>query len=88
MKHVATRFVKAMQLAMRADGRKAGQVRLAAIVVISTMLLWMGFSWLGGQLELPVRFVFLVDFAALAAFFFAMVVLFRASRLQGSQEGK
>ena len=38
--------------------------------------LWMGFSWLGGQLELPVRFVFLVDFAALAAFFFAMVVLF------------
>ncbi|MEM6743457.1 MAG: DUF5337 family protein [Pseudomonadota bacterium] len=39
------------------------------------MLAWMGLSVLGGRLGLPVRFAFLVDFACLAAFAWALFVL-------------
>jgi hypothetical protein len=56
------------------------QARLAAIVIAATMILWMGASYLGGELGLPARFAFLLDFAALAAFFWALVVLFRIWR--------
>jgi ABC-type transport system involved in cytochrome bd biosynthesis fused ATPase/permease subunit len=58
----------------RAQGAKA---RMAAIVIIVTMVLWMGASFLGGQAGLPARYAFLIDFAALAAFFWALVVLWQ-----------
>jgi hypothetical protein len=41
------------------------------------MLGWMGASWIGGKIGLPIRYAFLFDFAALAALFWAMVVLFQ-----------
>lgn len=53
------------------------QARLAAIVMAATMLLWMGAQVLGGQMGWPTRWVFLFDFAALAAFFWALVVTWR-----------
>ncbi|MEM7441022.1 MAG: DUF5337 family protein [Pseudomonadota bacterium] len=62
------------------DDARAGQIRLAAIVIMATMVIWMGASFLGGELGLPTRFAFLIDLAALAAFFWALVVLFFAWR--------
>ncbi len=65
---------------------RRNQARAAAVVVVAAFMLWMGFSWLGGELGLPVRYAFLVDFAALAAFFWSFVVLvrvWRKSRLGG-----
>lgn len=53
------------------------QARLASIVVIVAMLGWMFVSWFGGKLGLPVRFAFLADLLALAAFAWAGIVLFR-----------
>ncbi len=65
---------KADQLAL------AKQARLAAIVIAVTGVVWLLAVSFCGQLGLPVRFVFLIDLAALAAFFFALVLLFRVWR--------
>jgi hypothetical protein len=64
----------------QADLRRARQVRLVAIVLVVTMVLWMGAQWLGGQLGLEARFVFLFDLAAIAAFVWAMVVTYQIWR--------
>lgn len=56
------------------------QARLAAVVMAVTIVLWMGAQWLGGQMGWPVRYVFLFDFAALAAFIWALVVTYRIWR--------
>ena len=61
------------------DPAKA-QIRIAAIVIMVTMLLWMGASWIGGQIGLETRYAFLFDLAALAAFFWALVNLYQAWR--------
>lgn len=65
----------------RANGRQA---RIAALVVAGTMLLWLGAQWLGGALGLPVRYVFLFDFAALASLFWALVVTYQIWRKRRS----
>jgi len=62
------------------------QTRLASIVIFVTMLGWMAFSFLGGKLGLPPRFALLADFAAMAAFAWALIVLFRVWRQR--QEGE
>jgi len=53
------------------------KARIASIVILVTMLGWMGASWIGGIIGLPIRFAFLFDFAAIAAFIWALVVLFQ-----------
>jgi hypothetical protein len=40
------------------------------------MVLWMGASFLGGQLGLPPRFAFLFDLAAIAALVWALIVTY------------
>jgi hypothetical protein len=62
------------------DRRLARQARMVAFVIAGTMILWMVAQWLGGRLGLPARFAFLFDFAALAAFFWAMVVTYQIWR--------
>jgi len=58
----------------------AMQARLVALVLAGTMLLWMGAQYLGGQMGWDARYVFLFDFAAIAAFFWAMVVTYQIWR--------
>lgn len=53
-----------------------GQIRLAAIVMAATMVLWMGAQFIGGQLGLPARFVFLFDLAAIAALVWSLFVTY------------
>ncbi len=59
-----------------AERHRRGQIRLAAIVMSATMVLWMGASFLGGQLGLPPRFAFLIDLAAIAALVWALFVTY------------
>ena len=59
------------------DKRFVGQIRIAAIVMVLAMLLWMGGQFLGGQLGWPVRFVFLFDLAAIAALVWALFVTYQ-----------
>lgn len=49
--------------------------RMVAIVIAVTMILWLGGQWLGGRLGLDPSYAFLMDLAALAAFFWSLVVL-------------
>ncbi len=58
----------------------ARQARLAALIMATTMILWMAAQWLGGRLGLPGRWAFLFDFAALAAFFWALLVTYQIWR--------
>ncbi len=62
------------------DMALAKQARLVAFVIAGTMLLWMAAQWLGGELGLEARYAFLFDFAALAAFFWALVVTYQIWR--------
>ncbi|OUS08608.1 hypothetical protein A9Q96_03990 [Rhodobacterales bacterium 52_120_T64] len=67
------------------DQQKA-QLRLASIVILVAMLGWMLVNFLGGKLGLPTRFAFLADFAAMAAFAWSLIVLFKVWRQR--QEGE
>lgn len=67
------------------DNLKA-QTRLASIVVLVAMIGWMLATFLGGKFGLPVRFAFLADFAAMGAFAWSLIVLFKVWRQR--QEGE
>ena len=67
------------------DQQKA-QTRLASIVIIVAMIGWMAVNFLGGKFGLQPRFAFLADFAALGAFAWSLIVLFRVWRQR--QEGE
>lgn len=57
-----------------ADLRRARQARTVAVVLSVTIVAWVAAQWIGGRLGWPVRFAFLLDFAALAAFVWALIV--------------
>jgi hypothetical protein len=57
-----------------------GQVRLAAGVLIATPVLWLLLTEIGRLYGWPGRFVFLIDFAAIAGFVFALAVTYRIWR--------
>ena len=65
------------------DGKEAQNARkgrIAAIVIAGAMMLWLAAQALGDKLGLPTRYVFLFDFAALAALFWALVVTYQIWR--------
>lgn len=66
----------------------AKKARMVGIVMAATMVLWLGAQWIGGELGLPTRYVFLFDLAALAAFVWAFVVIYQIwrARQTGSQK--
>ena len=67
------------------DIRLARKARLAALVIVVTMLGWMAAQWLGGRLGLEARYAFLFDFAALAAFVWALAVTWQVWRARREQ---
>jgi len=60
--------------------RIARQARLVALVLAVTMILWMGVQVVGSDMGWDPRFAFLFDLAALAAFFWALVVTYQIWR--------
>jgi hypothetical protein len=58
----------------------ARTARRIAIVLVATVLLWLGAQALGGGLGWPPQLVFVFDVAALAAFAWALAVTFRLWR--------
>jgi hypothetical protein len=59
------------------EDQKRKKARVASVVIFITIVVWMGGTWIGGAIGLPIRYAFLFDFAALAALFWALVVLFQ-----------
>lgn len=64
----------------------ARQGRQAAIVIAAAAVLWLGAQWLGRSLGLAPRYAFLFDFAALAAFAWALIVAWRLWRARRDDE--
>lgn len=56
------------------------QMRLAGAVIALTMVTWLGFQWLGGQYDLPSKYAFLADLAAMAAMIWSLAVTWRIWR--------
>lgn len=69
------------------DMALAREARLVAVVIAATMVLWLGAQWLGGRAGWAIRYVFLFDLAALAAFIWALVVTWRIWRRQKRARG-
>ena len=62
------------------DDGTAKQARLAAIVMVATMVLWMGVQVVGGEMGWPVKLTFLFDLAALAGFIWSLAVTYQIWR--------
>jgi len=62
------------------DQDQRQKVRLVAIVLAVTMVLWMLASWAGGFYGWQARYAFLFDFLALGAFAWALIVTYRIWR--------
>lgn len=62
------------------ERRTARQARIVALVISLTMLAWMAAQWLGGEIGLEARYVFLFDMLALAAFLWALIVTWQIWR--------
>ena len=60
-----------------ADRKLASKGQTVGLVIAITMVLWLAAQLLGPMLGLPGRYVFLFDFAALAAMLWAMVVTYQ-----------
>ncbi len=69
------------------DKALARQGRLVAIVIVVTMVGWIAAQWLGSKSGLAGRYVFLFDFAALAGFFWALVVTYQIWRKRRDNQG-
>ena len=59
---------------------RAAKMRLVGSVIALTALVWLGAQWLGGKLGWEARYVFLFDFAAIAALVWSLVVTFQIWR--------
>ncbi len=67
-------------------GEGLRKARTASIVICCTAVLWLGLQLFAQQLNLAGRYAFLFDFAALAALFWAMVVLYQVRRDRTAQD--
>ena len=59
------------------DKSLARKGQTVGLVIAVTMVLWVAAQWVGPAMGLPGRFALLFDFAALAALFWAMVVIYQ-----------
>ena len=69
-------------------GEGLRKARTASIVICCTAVLWLGLQVFAQQLNLAGRYAFLFDFAALAALFWAMVVLYQVRRSRVTENTK
>ncbi len=59
-------------------------IRLVAVVIAVTMLLWMGVQVVGADMGWPPKYTLLADLAALAGFIWALVVTYQIWRKRRS----
>jgi uncharacterized membrane protein YeiB len=58
--------------------------QMVGLVIAGTMALWIAAQWAGPAMGLPGRYALLFDFAALAALFWAMVVIYQIWRARAA----
>lgn len=62
------------------DDGTARQARQVAIVMVATMVLWMGAQVVGGEMGWPAELTLLFDLAALAGFIWSLAVTYQIWR--------
>ena len=62
------------------DMALARQARLAGVVMATVIVAWVVSGWMGREFGWDPRYAFLIDFAALAGFAWALIVTFRIWR--------
>jgi hypothetical protein len=58
------------------------------LVIAGTILVWLAANWAGSALGLPGRYALLIDFAALAALFWAMVLIYQIWQARRSADDR
>jgi hypothetical protein len=66
--------------------QRARQARRVAIVIVATMVIWMGAQLIGAREDVAVRWMLLFDLAALGAFVWALIVTFWIWRSRQADE--
>lgn len=69
-----------MRPSSQRDMELARQARQAALVMAVAIVLWVVLGWIGRDYGWDARYAFLIDFAALGAFAWALIVTFRVWR--------
>ena len=69
------------------DQKQARAGRVVSLVIAGAMVLWLAAQWLGPQLGLPGRYALLIDFAAIGALVWALVVTLQLWRNRQDKEG-
>ena len=64
-------------MSVETDKAIARKGQSVALVIAVTMVLWIIAQWVGPALGLPGRYALLFDFVALAALFWALVVIYQ-----------
>ncbi|MFV0409130.1 MAG: DUF5337 family protein [Paracoccus sp. (in: a-proteobacteria)] len=65
----------------------AAQMRLVALVLAATALLWLAANWAGQRYGWPSKYAFLADLAAMGGFVWSLLVTWRIWR-RGTLPGK
>ena len=68
------------------DQKQARAGRVVSLVIAGAMVLWLAAQWLGPQLGLPGRYALLIDFAAIGALVWALVVTLQLWRKRQDKE--
>ena len=63
-----------MAVSSEQDQKQGRAGRVVSLVIAGAMILWLAAQWLGPQLGLPGRYALLIDFAAIGALVWALVV--------------
>lgn len=69
------------------EDKLARKGRTVALVIAGAMILWLAVQWLGKEIGLPGRYALLFDFAAIAAFVWALVVTLQIRRERRENQG-
>ena len=69
------------------DQKQVRAGRVVSLVIAGAMILWLAAQWLGPQLGLPGRYALLIDFAAIGALVWALVVTLQLWRKRQDKEG-
>lgn len=62
------------------DAIDRAQMRLVAVVLALTAVVWLGLQWAGAQYAWPAKYAYLVDLSAIGAFVWSLLVTWRIWR--------
>ncbi|MDB4170297.1 DUF5337 domain-containing protein [Planktomarina sp.] len=62
------------------DHIQAKKGRTVSLVIAGVMLIWLGMQWTAVQLDIPSRYMLLLDLAVMAAMVWSLIVTFQIWR--------